>query len=268
MRAKLEQPAAGKRAALHIYNGVFLDAAQPLQWDLADPLALKVGYAKPKAEKMDRTVLRFELPGQSVSVAVEDVVAHGCIYIPSAGLFVTVDPPPMTLAQYRQQIAGRQTVLEQVRQRPDRTMADALAKTRNPVQSLGPTLLSLACDNRKFIVSREGVIRFDLYGEPDCEYPFYQFFDAKTVCPQLLPQFGSGNGQWTRRLEHDWLPKQVSTMTENGISYRQLTYVAPIDEQAPADRPDWWRQRAVCVADYTIENTSGKEADAAFNSCC
>ena len=161
----MQEPPVGKRARIAIYNGTLLGAsAQAAErtriWDLARPLAFKVRYNQPKSYKANRTVLRFELPEQTVSVAVEDVVAKGCVYVPSAGLFVTVDPPQLTLPQYLQQIAGRKTVLERVRERPDQSFAEAMAKTHNPIQDLGPMVVSLACDNRKFVAERDGTIRF------------------------------------------------------------------------------------------------------------
>ena len=38
-----------------------------------------------RARKVDRTLLRFELPEKTISVAVEDVVSHGCVYVPAPG---------------------------------------------------------------------------------------------------------------------------------------------------------------------------------------
>ena len=211
--------------------------------------------------------MRFELPEKTISVAVEDVVAHGCVYVPSAGLFVTGNPPQTTLSQYLQQIAGKKTVLEQVRQQPDQSFAQAMAKTHNPIQNLGPMLISLACDNRKFVVNREGRIQFDLYDVPDGDYKterFWELVDPKQTCPQLVPQFGGGKGEVERHLDGGWLPKPVTTVTENGVKYRQCTYVAPVDQQAPEGCPNWYRPRALCVVEYSIENTRPTEADVAL----
>ena len=95
-------------------------------------------------------------------------MAHGCVYVPSAGLFVTVQPAANDASAIsRNRSPAKKTVLEQVRQQPDQSFAQAMAKTHNPIQNMGPMLMSLACDNRKFIVDREGVIRFDLYDVPD-----------------------------------------------------------------------------------------------------
>ena len=45
------------------------------------------------------------------------------------------------------------------------------------------------------------------------------------------------------------------------VTYQQCTYVAPVDEKSPVGCPIWYRQRAVCVAEYTIKNTRTSEAD-------
>ena len=77
-------------ARIVVTNGNFVGAAGQenaliREWNTAQPLGLKVRYSKPRPHKGDRTVLRFELPAQPISVAVEDVLSHGCVYVPSAG---------------------------------------------------------------------------------------------------------------------------------------------------------------------------------------
>ena len=54
-------------------------------WDVSRPLHLKVRYSEAGSHKGDRTVLRFELPGQPISVAVEDVVAKDACTFPAPG---------------------------------------------------------------------------------------------------------------------------------------------------------------------------------------
>ena len=174
---------------------------------------------------------------------------------------MTLDPPQTTLGQYLEQIAGKKTILEQVRALPDQTFSGAMAKTHNPIQKNGPMLLSLASDNRKFVVEREGTIRFDIYDSPDGNYPALvspcEWWRRPTdkPYPQLTPKFGQGKGEISRHLDGGWLPKPVTLLSENGIRYRQCTYVAPIDEKSPAGCPSWYRRRAVCVADFHIENS-------------
>ena len=275
LKAELQQPKAGQNTPIVVTNGNLLGAsgaevAQASKWDVSRPIELKVRYSKPRPHKGDRTVLRFELPEQPISVAVEDVVAKGCVYVPSAGLFVTVNPPRVTLAQYLQQIAGKKTVLEQVRSMPDQTFAQAMAKTHNPIQKNGPVLLSLGCDNRKLVVERDGVIRFDIYDSPDGNYPALvspcEWWRQPTdkPYPQIVPKFGGGKGEVTRHLDGGWLPKPVICVKENGVAYRQCTYVAPIDEKAAEGYPGWYRHRAVSVVEYTIENTQAAEAEVAL----
>jgi hypothetical protein len=77
---------------------------------------------------------------------------------------------------------------------------------------------------------------------------------------QLVPQLAS-KGPISRHLEGGWLPKPIISVTEKGVAYRQCTYVAPLDAVPPDGCPPWYRQRAVCVAAYTVENTRAVEAD-------
>jgi hypothetical protein len=254
---EFQQPAAGEKAAVAVYNGALL----PEQGNGAKPWHLKVRYNEPAAHKGDRTTLRFHLPEQTVCVAVEDVVEHGCVYVPSAGLFVTTDPPRATLAQYLQEIAGKKTVLEQVRQLPDQTFSQAMAITHNPVQNNGPMLASLACDNRKFVVERDGTIHFRLFDAPDTILAGGSLYGSDVPPLHLVPRFGNGKGEVKRHLDGGWLPMQVTTVSENGLECRERVYVAPLDEKAPDGCPSWFRQRAVGVAEFTIKNTLATEAN-------
>ena len=184
------------------------------------------------------------------------------MYVPSAGLFVTLDPPQTTLAQYLPQIAGKKTVLEA----GSLAARSELFARRWPRRTIrfsdnGPMLLSLACDNRKFVVERDGAIRFDFYDAPDGDYPALVSPWNGGGSPRtsrirnLCRKFGGGKGEFSRHLDGGWLPKPVTLVTESGVKYRQCTYVAPIDEEPPTGCPSWYRQRAVCVAEFTIENT-------------
>jgi hypothetical protein len=261
---EVQSPTGTDSARIDVYNGLLLgatkkDVVTTKPWNPLQPTALKVRYSKPGTQKVDRTVLRFQLPEPSVCVAVEDVVAHGCVYVPSAGLFVTTDPPRMTLEQHLQEIADKKTVLDEVRQLPDQEFSRAMATTHNPIQNQGPMLVSLSCDNRKFNVGRDGSISFLLYDAPDGTYPAPNFQPSTY---RLRPNFGDDKGQVSRHLDGGWLPKPVTTVVDGGVTYRQCTYVAPIDDVAPDGCPAWYRPRAVCVAEYAIENTSTADADA------
>ena len=114
----------------------------------------------PASNKADRTLLRCRLPSGAASVAVEDVLAAGQVYVRDLGLLVSRADAPTSLAAHRQKIAGEQTILSRVREMPDQSFDQAMHALWRPAQNHGPTMLSLACDNAKFIVEREGAVRF------------------------------------------------------------------------------------------------------------
>jgi len=271
LRAALDKP-TDRPVRIEVYNGKLrkntaLDvAATGLDWDTQYGAVFKVLYSEPQQNKAERTLLRFMLPGKMITAAVEDVLAHDCVYMPEAGLFVSINPMRVTKDEYLKRIAGRKKVLDEVRGRPDQTFAQAMRVTHNPVQDAGPMLLSLACDNRKFQADRDGTLRFDLCDKPDGQYD-----DLVAICMtphkfafQLKPTFGDGRGRLSRHLDGGWLPKPTIAMENGGLTYRQRAFAAPIDDAAPAGCPNWFRQRAVCVAEFTIENTTSAEAPAAL----
>lgn len=163
--------------SLSPYNGVLLKASQApafgCTWDGSTPLSLTVRAAVAQSYKADRTVLRFQMPGAAFGVAVEDLLTHDCVYVPHANVYVTRQPAPVTPDEYLQRIAALETTLEEVRQKPDQDFRHACTVIHNPIQDVhawAPTMISLACDNRKFLVYREGSIVFNEYDQPD-DYP-------------------------------------------------------------------------------------------------
>ena len=247
IRATLDRPSRAP-SRIEVYNGVLRANDSPqdvfgLDWDGQQAAVFKVCYSEPQRHKADRTVLRFKLPSRTISVAVEDVMAHDCVYVPEAGLFVSVNPQRVTKEEYLRRIAGRKRVLEEVRRRPDQSFAQAMAITHNPVQDKGPMLLSLACDNRKFIVDRDGTLQFRLYDNADYAPPDSQelFAHPEKYPLKLTPTFGGGKGKITRHLDGGWLPKPTTTVADGKIVYRQCTYVAPVDDKAPQGAADWFR---------------------------
>ncbi len=148
---------------IHAYNGLISDSDNgdglTKKWQPARPLDIEVQYSVPAASKADRTLIRFELPdGGGFSVAIEDVLKNDGVYVKDYGIFVTRSDSGVTLDKYREEIAGRETILEKVRKMPDQTFAEAMKVLHRDSQNTGPTMLSLACDNNKFIIDRNGTI--------------------------------------------------------------------------------------------------------------
>ncbi|MDX9973849.1 MAG: NPCBM/NEW2 domain-containing protein, partial [FCB group bacterium] len=263
---QVDESAANGNGTLAMYNGVLTDPAQPLglTFPLNQPLHLQVRYTQARPwNAADRTVLRFTLPQGAFGVAVDDVMEKGCVYVEHAGLFVAKEPVTQDLAAYKQSIADKKTILEEVRTMPDQTVEQAMSHTHRPDADLGPTMLSLANDNRKFIVEREGKTTFD--DNPEVYNHFESMFQKPYTC-EMNPQFGQGEHESVQRvMQGGWIPIQVATLVNHGIRYQQRTFVAPFDAQAPAaDAPVWRRDRPLGVAEFTVENPGTAPADAAL----
>ncbi|MCC6443994.1 MAG: NPCBM/NEW2 domain-containing protein [Armatimonadetes bacterium] len=244
---------------IEVYNGEIIEpsgSAFTKTWDISSPLRLPVRYSRPQVGKLDRTVLRFRLPGGAFGVAVDDVLENGGVWVRDADLYVTYEPGGMALAAYRRKNAGRKTVLQRVRFMPDQTLARAMRKARNPIQNNGPVMLSLAWDNHKFVVQREGAIQFERHPDSADQLLYYPL---KYAC-SLTPRFGSGaNPGLTRRMEEGWLPAPIITIKEGGVAYRQRAFVAPYRNET---------QRPLGVAEFTIENTLPRPAPVSLAISC
>ncbi len=258
-----DQPAKDARGELSICNGEAVGEA-PTQWELSQPLHLTVRYSRSTSLKTDPTVLQFRLPTGAFGVAVQDVLTNDCVYLPEHGLFVARDPAPVSLADYKKKVAAQKTVLQHVREMPDQTREQALKKTHHDFQENGPVMLSLAGDNTKFIVSREGNVRFRPVSLPQAALAINA--DHSQWIPavgEMRPQFGRGApDKRTRRLDGGWLPVPVITVEKDGIVWRQRTFVAPRDNAG--SQPARLNRPSVCVTEFTLTNTKSSAANASL----
>ncbi|HEY5914312.1 MAG TPA: hypothetical protein VJA21_27295, partial [Verrucomicrobiae bacterium] len=222
----------------------------------SSPLHLTIRSSRPSTLKSDPTVLQVKLPGGSFGVAIEDLLTQPRVYLPEFGLSVARDPAPVSLEDYKSKVAAQKTVLQQVREMPDQTMPQALARTHHDAQREGPVLLSLACDNLKFVLERDGTLRFPSTTNLGGDW----FADAS----EIRPKFGTGKSALLRReLEGGWLPIPVMTVEDNGVVYQQRTFVAPAD--GPSADPARIGRTSLCVTEFTITNTRPTASEASLS---
>jgi len=260
---QMEDAKSKALAEVTIWNGNL--AAKPIianpkpiiLWNVSQPLHLSLRFSGPSLiSKSDLTELQFGFPTGYVTVAVQDVLANDCVYVPDFGLFVAREPLPVTLADYKRRIAGRKTILEEVRAMPDQTLSQAIAKTHHDFQNEGPVMLSLACDNTKFAVTRDGTIRFPVGTNVLAEW--------MTGAGEMRAQFGDGKpGAMTRTLDGGWLPIPVITTAKDGLILRQQSFVAPCDNRD--SDPARLNRRSILVAEFTITNTLDQAADVSLS---
>ncbi len=220
------------KAEVEITNGELLSPSPGTvaRWEVAGPLRMQVRYARQSLLKSDPTVLQFRLPSGAFGVAVEDVLRNGSVFLPDHGLLVTTEASPITIAEAQRKVVGAKTILEAVRQMPDQTFAQAMAKTHHLAQRDGPVMLSLACDNAKFVVERDGRVRFHTN--------LVTGTDWGKDAGELRPEFGEGPPEaMTRELDGNWLPAPVMTFRNEGVTYAERTFVAPTDAPGGLDVP-------------------------------
>lgn len=239
-------------AEVDVTNGELLPlTTTPLCLRINSLQPLHVRYARLSPLKSDPTVLQFRLPSGAFGVAVEDVLRNGSVFLPDQGLLVTTEASKMTIAEAERKVATEQTILQEVRQMPDQTFAQAMAKTHHVAQSEGPVMLSLACDNAKFVVERDGRVHFHTNGVTDTDW----FKNAG----ELRPEFGEGSAELVeRKLDGDWLPAPVMTFRNEGVTYAERVFVAPSD--APGADPARLNRRSVCVTEFILTNEEAKDS--------
>ncbi len=265
LRIQFEQWPKGRPADVEIYNGEFVEPTahagkSTAKLDLSEPIPLKVRYVRRRPWQADRAAIRFRLPDGGFAVALDDVLANQAVYVPAFNALVATAESRLDLPAYRKKIAGRETILQEVRRLPDQTREQAFERVHRVEQNAQPTMLSLACDNRKFIAQRDGSVAFALPRDSDEAAPA----DKGQQYPlHLRPTLGSGKHEGlTRHLEGGWYPAPVVTVIERGVRYALRTFVVPHDPAGPgADNP-WLNARPLCVTELTAENTGDQAAEA------
>ncbi len=247
---RAEGSAQQLRAGISICNGEFLEPV-PAEAPLSDPVHLSIRYAKSSLSKADQTLLQFRLPGGAWSVAITDILSNEGVYLSDYGLYITPDPAQVDPTEYRKRIAEQKTILQEVRSMPDQTLAQAMAKTHNPAQNDGPVMLSLACDNTKYVVDRDGTLHFQAGPTAGDDW----FGTAGIIHPRLT---AAKTENRSRKLEGGWLPIPVLTIDNNGNMCTQQVFVAPIDE--PGENPARIGRRGICVAEFRLSNRRANPA--------
>ncbi len=269
LRAEADPSLAGQTARLTAYNGLLLDdkgdgVPLAIAWPMAGVRSLRVRHNVPVPSKLDRTLIRLELPAGCFSVAVEDVLATEGVYVKDFGVFVSRLKDGLTLEAYRRKHAGDKTILQRVREMPDQTFDGAMAALWRPIQNNGPTMLSLAADNRKFIVQRSGEILFKTsedrlrivprFGESQVQIGQGSAGVATTPSSSLPGRNAQLQKTLTRHLDGPWLPIPVHELDDAGVKYRQRTCVVSLDE--PDRQIAFACEKPLFAAEFEVHNTT------------
>jgi hypothetical protein len=183
-------PDAGE-AWIEGYNADWADGDQWVRrrrWDQREPLVLAVRHVMAggaTAARGDRSALRFRMPEGAFAVAIDDVLKRGPVFVPHVGLFVVRAGVAFDAAEHRRNLAGRKTVLEEVRAMPDQTRKRAMRVTHYDARlDRGRMMLSLASHNAKFVTEADGTVR--------CYDDFTRDDQVHSPRCELVPIFGRG----------------------------------------------------------------------------
>ncbi|OHB58372.1 MAG: hypothetical protein A2Y12_01040 [Planctomycetes bacterium GWF2_42_9] len=237
---------------------------------------LKLKYCLHGKHISERSTITFDLSDYPFAVAIKDVLDNGCVYVRDLGVFVTTADSGITLDQYKKQIQSQQTTLEKVRQMPDQSFDNVMSKAHPAIQNNGPAMLSLACDNNKFVLRQDGSIRYlvNLEAPPThrkSERGHRDEFRRDII--EVIPYFGSLTPsfnlyrEWpwftaekypgqTRSLEDSYYPAPLNTIPTDGVTYKQKTFVAPSGNPLPNDTTGYYNTQPLLVSKFSIENTS------------
>lgn len=216
-----------------------------VDWDRGETITLPVTYTRPRKWKSDRTLVRFSVPGGGFTVAVEDILQHGVVRIPTKGVTIWKEGvDPKTEAQ-----PATRSVLDDVRSRPDQTFQKAFEHVHRPIQNAGPMLISAACDNWKFVTDRDASVQFDL--KPSDPHSAWGSWRPEWRMRTNLQENGF---EWKERsLDGEWTPIPVTVHQKGNLVVRQRSWVEPAGE--PSAKLDWVTSRPTCWVEFELTNT-------------
>ncbi len=250
---------------LEIYNGFFVSGdAKTHQYVLeSNEDKMRIHYCSPSRWRMsDRSVLRIRTSEEAFAIALDDILREESVYVPYGGVFVSTAKATTTLDEAKERLAEGKTVLEQVEVMPEQTYEQAIEYTHRAEGDLGPTMLSLANDNFKFVLTREGRLTF----EPDLEAAnLYETGLNRPYPMEIQPQIpgiDAADVSITRTFHRDavWYPVPTITLQHENLEIIQQTLVAPLDIPVKgAQTPVWKSGHPLGVMDLTMHN-KGEEA--------
>lgn len=260
IRLEIADVSPSGSACIEMYNGEIVSPGPGLSctWDKSKPIHLTIRYLKSRSWESDRTVIRFSDEGFAYGIAVDDLLCRKAVWMQDHYLFATVEPDGPSFLNYLKQIEGKETILERVRKMPDQTFEQAMAKAHNPIQDNGPTMLSLACDNHKFVVEQDGSIRFAVPGAASNPAGG----DLRELTCVLRPGFGTKDlGRPERVLDDDWLPNPLMTWHDADVSYLEKCYVTPYDASASSGEWPYINATPMLHSIIAIRNAGSAPAD-------
>lgn len=145
------------------YNALILDPPEQnsVTWDCSRPLRIRLRYVLPRTwQAGDRSLLRLDFPEGRVTIALDTLLRQGSLYLPDSRLLVSSVPEVSDLASHLRRFQGESTVADRVQTMEDQTLERALNALSRRDAHLGPTLLSLPADNRKFLLDRNGTLHW------------------------------------------------------------------------------------------------------------
>lgn len=239
---QLENPRSVEAVKISVYNGEIID--EPKDWDFSRPIELRLKYKARGLSITDKTVLRIEVDDKAFGVYVDDVLDEGAVYYEGAGVYVTKANYRLSIADYKKEFLGKATILEQVRSMPDQSFGQAMAHVHHSVQDNSPTMLSLACGNTKFIVKENAQI-----------YRWGNVDDNEPGAFRVTAAFGSLEMKDPKRyLLGGWQPVLVNEYEQNGVRYKQTSFVADFRDEPMEGRPWWYSDKPVFVCEFEIKN--------------
>ncbi|MFI4911941.1 MAG: NPCBM/NEW2 domain-containing protein [Sedimentisphaeraceae bacterium JB056] len=255
-----------------------------LMLDTSKPAFVKVRYCYSGTNNSERSVISFNMPDYPFAVDIMDIFEEGCVYIKDLGVFIATSDNKLTLKEYKKQVEAKQTTLAKVRQMPDQSFERVMDAIHPSCQDSGPAMLSLACDNNKFILRRDGSLRYIQNLEAPASHRKSERGhrdEFRRDIIEIVPYFGSlepsenphRGWPWftsakypgeTRSLEGSYYPAPLITVPCDGIDYKQKSFVAPFGEPLADDDTGFYNTKPLFVSQFNINNTSGTSKEASL----
>jgi len=278
IRIEGDKELANVEVNIEVYNGAIIQSS-PLMlksfinWKTDNILKINILACVSEKDITDETILWFKHSERPFGVLLRDILERGPVYVAQSGVYLANASFGQSIVQYKKSIEKKESTIERVKKMEDQSIRQAMSVHPKESDS-SPTMISLACHNKKFVVERNGIIRSPRSGWNGDMVNGFKPSTFTVITPSL--NIGSMRNTETnnclddsliikRSLGEGYIPAIINEVEKKDTRYSQRTFVAPINNYHAPYSPEWFKQDSLGISEFIIENNSTKSEKVCFS---
>jgi len=278
LRIEWDKELEGSEVNIEVYNGAIIQAPpirlnSSINFKTNNILKINILSCVSSKDVLDETILWFRQLDKAFGVLVKDILERGPVYIAKSGVYLISASLDKSISDYKKSIEKKKTILDKVKNMRDQSFLNAMSVHPKASDS-SKTMLSLACNNRKFIIERSGIIwspRGDWNGDwkpghkPPCFTVITPSFNFGKIKDIEAKNCLNDKSIIKRSLSQGYLPAITNEVEKKSIRYNQRVFVGPISDNYNAYSSEWFEQDSLGISEFIIKNI-GKRTEKVYFS--